>query len=238
MLDFMHKSLDNGSKHPTAVLCALIDFSKAFNRIDHNIIVTILSDLNIPTCALRLVTSYLSGRVMCVRYNGATSTEQHIPGGGPQGGLLVVLLFNLQVNAAGTPCPLAPSLPKDVLGPEPLQPLPGPLPPCHNKGSIKKKYVDDLSLLERLDLKSSLVHSQPIIGPVNFHEIPGLYLPVEHSVLQHQLSDLACFTEENRMKLNIKKTKVIPFNVTKNYDFLHFPGPPLRSNFQQQPQLV
>ena len=83
-----------------------MDFSKAFNRIDHNVIVTILGNPNIPTCALRLTISYLSGRKMCVRYNGATSADQAIPGGGPQGGLLTVLLFDLQVNLAGAPCPI------------------------------------------------------------------------------------------------------------------------------------
>ena len=95
MLDFIHKGLDNSKKNPTAVLAGLVDFSKAFNRIDHNVIVTILSDLNIPTCALRLIISYLSNRKMCVRYNGAVSAEQDIPGGGSQGGLHTVLLFNL-----------------------------------------------------------------------------------------------------------------------------------------------
>ena len=95
-------------------MCALVDFSKAFNRIDHNVIVTILSDLNVPTCALRLVISYLSNRRMCVRYNGAVSEDQAIPGGGPRGGLLTVLLFNLQVNLAGAPCSLIPSLPLGV----------------------------------------------------------------------------------------------------------------------------
>jgi hypothetical protein len=59
MLDFIHKKLDNGQKEPTAVLSGLVDFSKAFNRIDHNVIVTILSDLNVHI-ALRLITSYLS----------------------------------------------------------------------------------------------------------------------------------------------------------------------------------
>ena len=48
MLDFIHKKLDNRQKEPTAVLCGLVDFIKAFNRIDHNVIVTILSDLNVP----------------------------------------------------------------------------------------------------------------------------------------------------------------------------------------------
>ena len=119
MLDFIHKNLDNGHKTPTAVLCGLVDFSKAFNRMDHNVIVTILSDLNVPTCALRLIISYLSNRKMCVRYNGAESEVQDIPGGGPQGGLLTVLLFDLQVNLAGAPCPLPALLPVGVQGPEP-----------------------------------------------------------------------------------------------------------------------
>ena len=48
MLDFIYKNLDD-NKNPTAVLAGLVYFSKAFNRIDHIIIVTILSDLNVPT---------------------------------------------------------------------------------------------------------------------------------------------------------------------------------------------
>jgi hypothetical protein len=111
MLDFIHKNIDKNHKEPTAVLAGLVDFSKAFNRIDHNVIVTILSDLNIPTCALRLIMSYLSQRKMCVRYNGAESTEQDIPGGGPQGGLLTVIFFDLQVNLTGAPCPILSQIP-------------------------------------------------------------------------------------------------------------------------------
>ena len=49
MLDFIHRKLDTNHRNPTAVLTCLVDFSKAFNRIDHNIIITILSDLNVPT---------------------------------------------------------------------------------------------------------------------------------------------------------------------------------------------
>ena len=57
MLDFIQKKLDTGHKKQTAVMACMVDFSKAFNRIDHNIITTILSDLNVPTCALRLIIS-------------------------------------------------------------------------------------------------------------------------------------------------------------------------------------
>ena len=221
MLDFIHKNLDKNHKEPTAVLVGLIDFSKAFNRIDHNIIVTILAELNIPTCALRLIISYLSQCKMCVRYNGAVSVEQDIPGGGPQGGLLTVILFDLQVNKAGAPCPIPPLLAPNLAGPLPDPSTTGPLPPCHLKKRIlKKKYVDDLSMLESIRLKTSLINTDRIIGPLNYHEQHGLHLPPEDSILQHQLADLLIFTQENKMKINFKKTKIIPFNTTKNYDFL------------------
>ena len=64
-----------------------------------------LSDLNAPPCAIKLIQSYLSGRSMCVRYKGTESTFEKCPGGGPQGGLLTGVLFILQVNKAGSPCP-------------------------------------------------------------------------------------------------------------------------------------
>ena len=35
--------------------------------------------------------------------------EQNIPGGGPQGGLLIVIFFNLQANLVGAPCPVLPT---------------------------------------------------------------------------------------------------------------------------------
>ena len=158
---------------------------------------------------------------MCVRYNGATSNKQPIPGGGPQGDLLTVIFFNLQVNLAGSPCPLTPSLPVGAIGPEPPLDPPRPPPPCHQENTtMKKKYVDDLSMLEKLNLKKSLSKSPTIIGPPNIHELHGLYLPVAKSVLQHQLADLADFSSRNKMKINVKKTKIIPFNLSKSFDFL------------------
>ena len=59
---------------------------------------------------------------------------------------------------------------------------------------MKKKYVDDLSMLEAIDLKSTLVPCPTTIGPANFHEQPGLCLPPEQTILQYQLKDLLEFT--------------------------------------------
>ena len=111
---------------------------------------------------------------------------------------------------------------------EPYHVYEAPIPPCHKKHkTLKKKYVDDLSILESIDLRATLKPLPPFIGPPNKQEVPGLYLPVDESVLQHQLLDLANFTASNKMKINYKKTKIIAFNFCKKYDFLphlHFPN--------------
>ena len=80
-------------------------------------------------------------RKMCIRYNGAISGEQPIHGGGPQGGLLTVLLFDLQFNLAGYPCPILSLLPPGVKGPENDPDLAGPLPLCHTTESFRRNRL-------------------------------------------------------------------------------------------------
>ena len=218
MTDFILKNLDK-TKNPSAVLGVTVDFSKAFNRLCHNTIITILADLNIPTCALRLIVSYLTERCMCIRYAGAVSTERKMPGGGPQGTLLIVLLFILQVNLAGAPCQAPPSLPPGFSGPENLSTDSSVLP-CQIVGKTEnKKFVDDLTMLEVVSL-DNVIPKVATIGPLNYHERHGLFLPREKTITQHKLSDLQDFTAANHMKINSKKTKVIPFNFSKTRDFI------------------
>ena len=148
------------------------------------------------------------------------SAEQDIPGGGPQGGLLTVIFFDLQVNLAGAPCPRASFLPLGHAGPEPDPQLAGPPPLCHLADRIlKKKYVDDLSMLEVIKLKRTLVPSPPIIGPPNFHEQAGLLLPADQSVLQHQLADLLVFTNDNLMKSITRKPRSSPSTPQRSMTF-------------------
>ena len=47
----------------------MVDFSKAFNRQNHNILVTKLSDMGVPGWLLGIVIVFLSGRKMVVKYN-------------------------------------------------------------------------------------------------------------------------------------------------------------------------
>ena len=53
LVNFILHSQDR--PEPTAVLMCLVDFSKAFNRQDHGILITKLSDLGVPSWLPKLV---------------------------------------------------------------------------------------------------------------------------------------------------------------------------------------
>ena len=58
---------------PVIILLCAVDFSKAFNNIDHNIVITKLSDMGVPGWLLNLVCGFLLERKLKVRYRGVTS---------------------------------------------------------------------------------------------------------------------------------------------------------------------
>ena len=67
-LDFTQSILDKNQPH--AVIAALIDLSKAFNRVDHHLVIEDLYKMKCPSWLLRLIFSYLSGRTLIVNFNG------------------------------------------------------------------------------------------------------------------------------------------------------------------------
>ena len=79
---------------PIAVLLSAIDFSKAFNRVNHNLIITKLADMGVPGWLLNIVMGFLQDRTLHVRFNGVTSEGKALPGGGPQGTLLGLLYYS------------------------------------------------------------------------------------------------------------------------------------------------
>ena len=95
----MYTELDKGGEADRRSIAAMaIDLSKAFNRLDHTKLLTVLYDLGTPICALRLLKSYLTARSMRVHLSDAVSDLYELWGGGPQGGLLTIILFNINSN--------------------------------------------------------------------------------------------------------------------------------------------
>ena len=93
-----------------------------------------------------------------------------------------------------------------------------PPPPAMTDDELRIKYVDDLTMAEVVDLRD-LIQSEELIGPRNLYDMNKLLLPPEKSRLQERLSDLEAYVDAHDMKLNTKKTKIIPFNFSINRDF-------------------
>ena len=72
LLKFVHKYLD--LKDPHAVIVALVDLSKAFNRVSLSMVIEDLYAMHVPPWLLLILISYLSGRSMVLCYKGATSS--------------------------------------------------------------------------------------------------------------------------------------------------------------------
>ena len=88
------KDMDN-YKIPTTVL---IDLSKAFDTLNHDILLSKLGYYGVSGVELRLLSNYLSDRVQYVEYLGAISQTRSIGVGVPQGSILGLLLFLIYIN--------------------------------------------------------------------------------------------------------------------------------------------
>ena len=175
-------------KKPHAVLAALVDLSKAFNRVSHLHVIQDLYDMHAPGWILPILFSYLSRRSMTMTYRGATSSPRQLPGSTPQGALLGGLIFIVKYNGA---C-LRPAIPRLI--------------PSNCK-SVSVKYVDDHSCAVKIDLKSTLIR-EPMVRPkpLNYHERTSYVLPASRNRLQDTLNELQNFTKSNLMKINEAKT--------------------------------
>ena len=208
LLHFAHSTLDLNKPH--AVLAACVDLSKAFNRVDHCLVIQDLYDMHTPACLLKIVISYLSDRSMVLTYNNEQSTMKMLPGGGPQGAYLGGLIFIIKYNGAF----LRPPIPRLMQS------------PATKSRSESVKFVDDGTVAVSIDLKTCLV-TDPVNRPHprNYHERTGHILPAENNLLQYYIEDTEQFVKENKMVLNKKKTKVISFTKSRKWDFppeVHF----------------
>ena len=75
-----------------------LDIKKAFDTIDHRILVEKLSQYGVCDDLLKVFESYISERVQCCSVNGYTSTLRHIKYGVPQCSILGPLLFIIYIN--------------------------------------------------------------------------------------------------------------------------------------------
>ena len=142
---------------PGCVRLLMVDFSKAFDRLPHDVILSSLSTLNAPKELVIWISSYLAQRSQCVKIGDKRSAWFDAPSGVPQGSVLAPLLFAIAIND--------------------LRPI------CNN--SVMIKFADDVCLLHFLrssnddDLHNELEHIK------SWSTAHGLHLNISKTKLMH-----------------------------------------------------
>jgi hypothetical protein len=209
IMNFVLYNQDLPEKYAT--LMAAIDISKGFNKMEHEIVLTKLSDMGTPGWLLKIIASYLSGRTLSIRYRGATSTARAMPGGAGAGTILGLELFLVLFNGAG-PEASSTSIGQQITQPKNLrQPI----------KTSKVKWVDDITICAAVELESALVpEDRAVPRPVPYHARTGHRLPPDRNPLQHELDKLREYTDSHKMAINHKKSRAMILNKRRKWDVM------------------
>ena len=200
-LQFIHSSLD--SYKPHAVIAAFIDMKKAFNRVDHNLLVQDLYDMHCSAWLLNIIISFLSDRKLSFAYKGNIARMMDLPGGAPQGCFLGAIIFIVKFNGAL----MRPSIQRPRLS-------------LSKPSANRLKYFDDATVAVSLQL-DSVLKSDPKTRerPFTFSERYQKVLPSKQNILQQQLKNMEKFSTKIRMIIDKEKTKAMKFTRVIKTDF-------------------
>ncbi len=105
LVDTVLKGIDQVGHYAT--LCT-VDFTKAFDRINHNVAITKLIDFGVLTVRrniIPVIADFLTNCTQTVRIQGKSSTALHVWGGVPQGTNFGPIIFSAGANDSAINAP-------------------------------------------------------------------------------------------------------------------------------------
>ena len=103
LVDEVLRGIDKSGQY--ASLCA-IDFTKAFDRINHNVAVKKLIDIGVRQTIIPVICSFLTNRTQAVCIQGRSSSPLLVWGGVPQGTNFGPIIFSAVANDSAFDAPL------------------------------------------------------------------------------------------------------------------------------------
>ena len=97
-------ALQNNKNNKLNTIALYIDFKKAFDTVNHSILLGKLSKLKITNKVLLWVKTYLSNRTQITHLHGTYSNKEIVTTGVPQGSILGPMLFLCYVNDIDKVC--------------------------------------------------------------------------------------------------------------------------------------
>ena len=93
----------NRKKPVHRTVCVAIDLSRAFDTVNHELLIEEISKLELNSNIKRFLSGYLRGRQTYVLFRGQKSRYRKMKQGVPQGGVLSPVLFNLYMSLMPSP---------------------------------------------------------------------------------------------------------------------------------------
>ena len=105
-VEMIHRWSEATDKLDHYVRVALLDFSKDFDRMNHNTLLVKLKQYDLPPHIRRWIATFLLDRTQQVKIGNKFSPPGYPKGGVPQGTLLGPKCFLVYINDLETPVPL------------------------------------------------------------------------------------------------------------------------------------